>query len=72
MIMSTPIDGGHYFIDVFAGIAIAVICLIVARRVTEAARRNAQPAAAMAPRFAAGEWTSDETCLVRAQKSDSG
>lgn len=30
MLAATPIDGSHYFIDVFAGIALAVPCLIAA------------------------------------------
>jgi membrane-associated phospholipid phosphatase len=50
MILATPIDGGHYFIDVFAGVAIAVLCLVVARSIVHAAQRTAQPAALMAPR----------------------
>jgi membrane-associated phospholipid phosphatase len=49
MIIATPVDGGHYFIDVFAGIAIAVLCLAVARRIVRAAQRDTQPAAVMAP-----------------------
>ena len=32
MIASTPIDGGHYFVDVFAGLAIALLCHVAARR----------------------------------------
>ena len=31
MIVATPIDGGHYFIDVFAGIVVAWFCIVVAR-----------------------------------------
>ncbi|WP_457092989.1 phosphatase PAP2 family protein [Microvirga sp. P5_D2] len=31
VIAATPIDGGHYFVDVGAGIAIAVSCLLIAR-----------------------------------------
>jgi membrane-associated phospholipid phosphatase len=31
MIVATPIDGGHYFIDVIAGIATAVLCIATAR-----------------------------------------
>ena len=31
-IVSTPIDGGHYLVDVLAGIAIAAACVVVARR----------------------------------------
>jgi membrane-associated phospholipid phosphatase len=49
MIIATPIDGGHYFIDVFAGIAIAVLCLVVARRITQAAQRSTSAIAVMAP-----------------------
>jgi membrane-associated phospholipid phosphatase len=30
MLAATPIDGSHYFIDVFAGIALAVPCLVAA------------------------------------------
>jgi membrane-associated phospholipid phosphatase len=49
MILATPIDGGHYFIDVFAGIVIAVLCLVAAPRIVHAARRDTQPTAVMAP-----------------------
>ena len=31
-IVSTPVDGGHYLVDVIAGIAIAAGCIAVARR----------------------------------------
>jgi PAP2 superfamily len=31
MMAATPIDGGHYFIDLFAGIAIAVLAIVAAR-----------------------------------------
>jgi membrane-associated phospholipid phosphatase len=30
MLASTPIDGGHYFIDLIAGVAVAVLAIIVA------------------------------------------
>jgi membrane-associated phospholipid phosphatase len=30
MLAATPIDGSHYFVDVFAGIVIAVLCLLAA------------------------------------------
>ncbi len=33
MLASTPVDGGHYFIDLFAGIAVAVLAIAVARAV---------------------------------------
>jgi len=32
MILATPVDGGPYFSDVFAGLAIAIICWIVINR----------------------------------------
>jgi membrane-associated phospholipid phosphatase len=32
MLAATPIDGSHYFVDVLAGIAIAVLCLVVAHK----------------------------------------
>jgi membrane-associated phospholipid phosphatase len=35
MIAATPIDGGHYFVDVLAGVAIAVIVLAVCYRLTQ-------------------------------------
>ena len=31
MLAATPIDGGHYFIDMVAGIVIAVLCIMAAR-----------------------------------------
>jgi hypothetical protein len=33
MLIATPIDGSHYFIDVLAGIAVAVMCLVAARAI---------------------------------------
>ena len=32
MILATPIDGGHYFVDVAAGLVIAASCYLLARR----------------------------------------
>lgn len=32
LILATPIDGGHYFVDVAAGLAIAAAALVLARR----------------------------------------
>jgi membrane-associated phospholipid phosphatase len=32
MLVSIPVDGGHYFIDIFAGVAIACLSLYAARR----------------------------------------
>jgi hypothetical protein len=34
MIAATPINGGHYFIDVIAGIAVAIIAIGVAQRIS--------------------------------------
>ena len=31
---ATPIDGGHYFIDVIAGVAVAVLAIVAARQVS--------------------------------------
>lgn len=45
MIVATPIDGGHYFVDVFAGLAIAGVAHVVARRML-----TPRPAEAYAPR----------------------
>ena len=33
MLASTPVDGGHYFIDLAAGLAIAVLAIVAARRI---------------------------------------
>ncbi len=34
VVASTPIDGGHYFVDVVAGLVVAVLSIHVARRLT--------------------------------------
>jgi hypothetical protein len=34
MLASTPIDGGHYFIDVFAGLALAAAAIALVNRIT--------------------------------------
>jgi hypothetical protein len=58
MLAGTPIDGSHYFIDVFAGIALAGVCLIAARAIARRAganrSRNAISMGKTAP-LAAGE-----------------
>jgi hypothetical protein len=36
MLASTPVDGGHYFIDLIAGVAVAVLAIIAARRICRA------------------------------------
>jgi hypothetical protein len=46
MLVSIPVDGGHYFIDVPAGLAIAVLALMAARRIAAYAHQpRAQGAA---------------------------
>jgi hypothetical protein len=32
MLAATPINGGHYFIDVAAGVAVAVVAIVLACR----------------------------------------
>jgi membrane-associated phospholipid phosphatase len=57
MIIATPIDGGHYFIDVIAGLALAVVCWaavdVWVRRTLSAPR--AAPAYPAAPGLVPGE-----------------
>ncbi len=43
MMVAIPVDGGHYFIDIFAGLAIAAFCLAAARALV--ARLAAAPQA---------------------------
>ena len=52
MLLATPICGGHYFVDVFAGIAIAVAAIIAARAIADRLTRPAKAAAAFAPESA--------------------
>jgi len=35
MLVATPVCGGHYFVDVFAGIAIAAVAIMAARRIAD-------------------------------------
>jgi membrane-associated phospholipid phosphatase len=35
MLAATPLNGGHYFIDVFAGAVIAVLAIIAARQISQ-------------------------------------
>ena len=35
MLASTPVDGGHYFVDLVAGLAIAALAMWAARRVSD-------------------------------------
>jgi membrane-associated phospholipid phosphatase len=46
MLVSIPVDGGHYFIDVPAGLAIAVLAIIAARRIAAYAHQPRTQAAA--------------------------
>lgn len=46
MLASTPVDGGHYFIDVFAGIAVAMVAIATAKA---AGRRVVRGDRAMRP-----------------------
>lgn len=40
MIAATPVDGGHYFIDIVAGIAVALACWAAARTLARRAERR--------------------------------
>ncbi len=44
MMASTPIDGGHYFVDLIAGVSVAILAIVAACAVTKrvAAARSAQ------------------------------
>jgi PAP2 superfamily len=51
MLIATPIDGSHYFVDVLAGVALAVLCLAAARAIAaRAASGHAPRTAELAPR----------------------
>jgi membrane-associated phospholipid phosphatase len=53
MLIATPIDGSHYFIDVLAGVALAALCLIAANAIAARAASGRLPGAAdLAPRHA--------------------
>jgi hypothetical protein len=52
MLVATPIEGSHYFVDVFAGIAIAVGSLVVARAIVR--RVQATMPAMMEPSLVPG------------------
>jgi membrane-associated phospholipid phosphatase len=42
MLASTPIDGGHYFVDIIAGIAVAVVAIVAAQWTARAVERRAE------------------------------
>jgi membrane-associated phospholipid phosphatase len=46
MLVSIPVDGGHYFIDVPAGLAIAVLAIVAARRIATGAHQPRRQGAA--------------------------
>ena len=41
-VLATPLGGGHYFVDVFAGMAVAVLAIAAASQIS---RRLTAPAA---------------------------
>jgi membrane-associated phospholipid phosphatase len=43
MLIATPIDGSHYLIDVLAGIALALFCLIAAQAIAARAAAKSEP-----------------------------
>ena len=53
MLASTPIDGGHYFVDIIAGVAVAWVAIVVAKWAARSLDRRwtplAQPAAPPLP-----------------------
>jgi hypothetical protein len=49
MMASTPVDGGHYFIDLFAGIAVAIVAIVAARMLSRRLAPRAEPEPAGAP-----------------------
>jgi membrane-associated phospholipid phosphatase len=50
LLLSTPIDGGHYFIDVIAGAALAVLFILAVRRLSRPVQPGTCPAAPPTPR----------------------
>jgi uncharacterized membrane protein len=49
MLAATPLNGGHYFVDVFAGMLIAVLAIVAARRIGQAIARRQSAVVAAAP-----------------------
>jgi membrane-associated phospholipid phosphatase len=54
MLLATPIVGGHYFIDIIAGAAIAIASIAVAQRLAQSVLQPLQPAAVPAASERAG------------------
>ena len=46
MLLATPLVGGHYFVDVFAGIAVAAASITAARQIANWLTRTSATAAA--------------------------
>jgi membrane-associated phospholipid phosphatase len=49
LLLSTPIDGGHYFIDVVAGVSLAILAILAVRRLCCAFQRGLWRAALPTP-----------------------
>jgi hypothetical protein len=60
MLASTPIDGGHYFIDLAGGLAVAVLAIVAARRIGRH----------LAARTAEGEGTGQFAVAVNAKLAE--
>jgi membrane-associated phospholipid phosphatase len=45
LLLSTPIDGGHYFIDVVAGVCLAILSILAVRSLCRALQRGLWQAA---------------------------
>jgi hypothetical protein len=52
MLAGTPIQGGHYFIDLIGGIAVMLLALMAARMVSRAVERRIDAADGIAPQSA--------------------
>jgi hypothetical protein len=54
MLAATPVVGGHYFVDLFAGIAVAVLAIVAARSLGRVVARRQQSAVAVPAPVAPG------------------
>lgn len=52
MLLATPFIGGHYFVDVFAGMAVAAAAILAARQIADWLTRPAKSNAALVPEVA--------------------
>jgi PAP2 superfamily len=65
MLTATPLNGGHYFIDLFAGVAIAVLAIAAARWIGQIiARRQARTVVAVSVPEIASAVSMSETVTV--------